>query len=128
MIDIWAHTEEATSAEQIADWQAVIGYAARARDAGTLWIAPLSEIADWQAALAKVKVKSVELKVGDTTSPPTLSIMNESNRALDGIAINFPFNVGKCTVNGKELKTQNSKLITLNLLAGQSVEVQAWPA
>jgi hypothetical protein len=56
------------------------------------------------------------------------SLTNENDRDLDGLTINLNFNVGKCVVNGIELKTQNSKLITLNVPAGQSVEVQAWPA
>jgi len=128
MIDIWAHTEEATTPEQIDDWQAVIGYAARARDAGKLWIAPLAEIADWQAALREVTMTSDESKVTAPGHPVQWSISNGSQRDLNGITINLPFDVEKYTVNGKELTTHNSKLISLNLPAGQIVEVQVWPA
>ena len=112
MIDIWAHTEEAVTPEQVADWQAVIGYAAAQRDAGKLWVAPLAEIADWQAALGKVKVQSVELKVADAANPLSFSIANENDRTMNELTVSLPFNVGKCVVNGIELKTQNSKLIT----------------
>ena len=56
-IDLWAHTEEVTSPEQIAAWGQVVRYAAQQRDAGTLWIAPLAEIADWQAAVAEVSIQ-----------------------------------------------------------------------
>ena len=61
-IDLWAHTEEVTSPEQIAAWGQVVSYAAQQRDAGALWIAPLAEIADWQAAVAECKIENLELK------------------------------------------------------------------
>ena len=57
-IDLWAHTEEVTSPDQIAAWSQVVSYAAQKRDAGALWIAPLAEIADWQAAVSEVSVRS----------------------------------------------------------------------
>ncbi len=57
MIDLWAHTEEVVAPEQIAAWRRVVRYAAQQRDAGALWIAPLAEIADWQAAVAELKIE-----------------------------------------------------------------------
>jgi hypothetical protein len=130
MIDIWAHTEEATTPEQLADWQAVIGYAARARDAGKLWVAPLAEIADWQAALRELKVMSSELKVSDSASPLTFTITNNNSRPLNGLTLDLPFNIGKYTLNNQELTTQNSKLKTLivDVPANTTLEVEAWPA
>jgi peptidoglycan/xylan/chitin deacetylase (PgdA/CDA1 family) len=44
MIDIWGHTEEVVSKEQQAAWERVVRYAASHPD---LWVAPLSEIAEY---------------------------------------------------------------------------------
>jgi hypothetical protein len=127
-IDLWAHTEEVTSPDQIAAWGQVVRYAAQKRDAGALWIAPLAEIADWQAALTKVKVMSSEFKVANAPAHIQFSIVNENKRDLKGVTLQMPFEIGQYAVDGKQFKTQNSKLITLDLPAGQTVEVQAWPA
>jgi hypothetical protein len=126
MIDLWAHTEEVTSPEQIAAWDQVVRSAARARDAGQLWIAPLAEIADWQQSSSKLKVLSSELSQSDHSLK--FMIDNSQGTNLTGLTIQLPFAVARYTINGTEAKTQNSKLITLNLSAGQTVEVQAWPA
>lgn len=128
MIDLWAHTEEVTTPAQIAAWAQVVRAAAAQRDAGRLWIAPLAEIADWQAGLAKVNVQRVELNGTDTANRLAFSITNAHDRGLHGLAIDLPFIVGKCIVNGLELNTQHTTRLTLNLAAGQMVEVQAWPA
>ncbi len=128
MIDLWAHTEEVTSPDQIAAWGQVVSYAAQQRDAGTLWIAPLAEITDWQAALTKLKVMSFEFKVTKPQSPMRFLVKNENVQDLRGITLQMPIDIGQYTVNGQQFETHNSKLITLNVLAGQTVEVQAWPA
>jgi hypothetical protein len=125
MIDIWAHTEEATTPEQIADWQAVIGYAAAQRDVRKLWIAPLAEIADWQAAVAECRIENVELSTGEPDIPMTFKLTNDSKHDLNRLTLNLPFKPKKLTVNGQIL---NSQFSILNLPAGQTVEVQAWPA
>jgi hypothetical protein len=125
MIDVWAHTEEATAPEQIADWRAVIAHAAQARDAGQLWIAPLAEIADWQAAVAECRIENVELKSQAAEPIMSFKITNGSSRALQGITLTLPFKPKQITVDGQIL---NSQFSILNLTAGQSVEVQAWPA
>jgi len=124
-IDLWAHTEEVTSPEQIAAWDQVVRYAARARDAGQLWIAPLAEIADWQAAVAECKIEHVELKTQSAASMVSFKLTNGSNRDLNGLTLTLPFKLKQLSVNGKFL---NSQFSILNLPAGQTVEVQAWPA
>src|SRR5262249_12836997 len=124
-IDVWAHTEEVTSPEQIAAWSQVVSYAAGSRDAGQLWIAPLAEIADWQAAVAECKIEDVEWK--NQIDPEILSfkVVNRSQRDLNGLTLTLPFKPRQMTINGDIL---NSPLSILNLPAGQTVEVQAWPA
>ncbi|HEX9372469.1 MAG TPA: polysaccharide deacetylase [Roseiflexaceae bacterium] len=138
MIDIWAHTEEATAPAQIADWQAVVGYAARQRDTGTLWIAPLAEIADWQQALRELTVQSSEFKVEDAQAPLKFTVTNGSAHDLNGLTLDLPFETARYTLGSKELKTQNSKpwpepgrrlkTLVIDMRAGTTLEVQAWPA
>jgi hypothetical protein len=124
-IDLWAHTEEVTSPEQIAAWGQVVRYAARSRDAGALWIAPLAEIADWQAAVAECKIENVELKTQSSAPMLSFKLTNDSGRDLDGLTMKLPFTPKQITINGQILNSESS---ILNLAAGQTVEVQAWPA
>src|SRR5262245_30017002 len=132
MIDLWAHTEEVVSPEQIAIWGQVVGYAAQQRDAGKLWIAPLAEIADWQAAIAELRIENVELKNQGDAATPTLSfsIQNTSERNLSAVTLKLPFQPKKITVDGVILNSQFSILnsMQLDILARQTLEVQAWPA
>ncbi|RRR69139.1 MAG: hypothetical protein EI684_16485 [Candidatus Viridilinea halotolerans] len=44
IIDLWAHTEEVVSSEQIATWQRIV---TRVATDERLWVAPLGEIAAW---------------------------------------------------------------------------------
>jgi hypothetical protein len=126
MIDIWAHTEEVTSPEQIADWTAVVRHAAEARDAGRLWIAPLAEIADWQQALREVKIEIEKLPSDSAGMPLLLKITNGSNRDLAGLTVELPFDIQR--LEGEAVILHSSFFILHSLPAGQTVEVQAWPA
>jgi hypothetical protein len=129
-IDLWAHTEEVTSPEQIANWRAVVGYAARQRDAGKLWIAPLAEIADWQQARAQVRLEMRDWRVESQESPLVVKVTNASNRDMEGLTLMLPFSARQATVDGQDLKSQISdpRSVVLNIRAGQTLEVQAWPA
>jgi len=129
-LDLWAHTEEVVSPEQIAAWGQVVGYAAHARDDGKLWIAPLAEIADWQQALDEVRVERAELRVESVGTPLKLKITNGSQRSLDGLTLELPFDVQRYTVNGAQPTTRNAQhnLLELDIRAGQTLEVLAWPA
>jgi hypothetical protein len=124
-IDLWAHTEEVTTPEQIAAWGQVVRYAAQQRDAGALWIAPLAEIADWQAAVAECKIENVELKTLSNASVLSFTLTNSSKQDLNGLTLTLPFRIKQLMVNKVIL---NSQFSILNLPAGQTVEVQAWPA
>ncbi len=129
-LDLWAHTEEVTSPDQIAAWGQVVAYAAQQRDAGTLWIAPLAEIADWQQAIAQVRTKSQEPR---TTQGAALNfaVINGSQRNLNGLTLALPFKTKRVTVNGSDSGSRFSVLgsaLMLNINAGETVEVQAWPA
>lgn len=128
-IDIWAHTEEATMPAQLADWRAVIEHAARARDAGTLWIAPLSAIADWQAALPSVQVKRVELQADDAQGSARWAITNASQHDLIGLTLRLPFKPGHVLVEDREQTgAAGSQSLRLDIRAGQTLGVLAAPA
>jgi hypothetical protein len=129
MIDLWAHTEEVVSPEQIALWGQVVGYAAQQRDAGKLWIAPLAEIAEWQAASAELRIENEEWRNRDDIATSTLSftIHNGSQRNLSGVTLKLPFEPKKIMIDKSILNSQFSTL-HLDIQAGQTLEVQAWPA
>jgi hypothetical protein len=130
MVDIWAHTEEATLPAQIADWQAVVRYAAEQRDAGKLWIAPLAEIADWQQAVAGIRIQNAAASSQQLDSPLQFSATNDSARDLRGLTLLLPFKPRQVTVDGQILNSGSSLLnsLVMDVHAGQTVEVQAWPA
>jgi hypothetical protein len=137
MIDLWAHTEEVVSPDQIAAWGQVVGYAAQQRDAGRLWIAPLAEIADWQQALDKVRTQNhpegtrPRTENLDSMHPLSFAVINENSRDLHRLTLSLPFKVQRVTANGSDAGSQFSVLgstLVLDIGAGETLEVQAWPA
>ena len=127
MIDLWAHTEEVTSPEQIVAWRAVVDYAVQKREAGELWIAPLSEVADWQQALALVSIQGSEGNQAEDSSL-TWTVTNGSGINLQGLTVNMPVKIQRATVDGKEIPILDSETLILNLSAQQGREVVVWPA
>jgi hypothetical protein len=127
MIDLWAHTEEVVSAQQIAAWGQVLSYAARQRDTGALWIAPLAEIADWQQAIAGVRTENREPGTDSSGSTLGFAVINESQQDLSGVTLKLPFQPQKITIDGA-LLDHPSSMLSINLHAGQAVEVLVWPA
>lgn len=134
MIDLWAHTEEVTSDDQIAAWRDVVGYAAARRAAGELWIAPLAEIAAWQQALAQVTVLETgpgRRETGEGGQPAlSFSVTNGSGRELSGLTLGLPFEPKEVRVGGEILRPapRSPNTIRLDLAADETVEVTAWPA
>jgi hypothetical protein len=133
MIDLWAHTEEVVTPEQIAAWGQVVEYAARQRDAGALWIAPLVEIAGWQQAITQVRTENREPRTKNQGSENQLSfaVINESQRDLQGVTVLLPPEIERVTVNGEDSGSRFSVLgsaLVLNIQAGETLEVLAWPA
>ena len=128
MIDLWAHTEEVTSPEQIAAWTQVVRRTAALRDAGQLWIAPLAEIADWQQAVAQLRI---EPHTPGAQAALDFTITNTSAHPLNGITLELPFAPARIAVNGNtagdSFAVRGTSLM-LTMQAGQAVEVQAWPA
>jgi hypothetical protein len=126
MIDLWAHTEEVVTPGQVAAWERVVRYTAENQ---RLWVAPFSEIAAWQQALAQVRIEEVASE-GLEAGSATYRIINNSSMSLAGLTINLPQGTTQVAINGEtqsgELLTQNS--IVLDILGGGSSEVTIWPA
>lgn len=112
MIDIWAHTEEVTSAAQIAAWERVVRHAAADP---AVWVAPFSEIANWQRAVSQIQIEQLDNN--------RYQIRNSSDLALAGLTILLPPGVSRVSVNGDELPVQTDT-ITLDIGAGQAIELR----
>ncbi|NTU84871.1 MAG: polysaccharide deacetylase [Chloroflexales bacterium] len=136
-IDLWAHTEEVTSPRQIAAWRRL---AARVAQDERLWVAPLSEIAGWQAAAAELSVEHVELSSSEGAKVQTFTVTNPTDHDLVGLSIHMPATTQRVTISGDELERNERRnprgpgwwpaagLATFDLAARQTVEVQAWLA
>ncbi|MGQ9926638.1 MAG: polysaccharide deacetylase family protein [Chloroflexaceae bacterium] len=135
-IDLWAHTEEVTSPKQIQAWEQVVEHVARDQ---RLWVAPLGEIAAWQAALATVRVEPVAAQPGEE-GVLTVRVVNPSAVDLADLSLYMPANTRRVMVNGEELARNERRLpyargwwpaaalATFDLPAGQTAEVQVWLA
>ncbi len=127
MIDLWAHTEEVTSIEQLAAWGQVVAYAARRQSAGELWIAPLTEIADWQHALTRVRITMSETH--NDGAALAVRISNDSAIDLKGLTVFLPVVPGRILIDGASNRSvTHGKRMSLDLAAGTTVEVVVWPA
>lgn len=128
MIDLWAHTEEVVTPEQVAAWREVVGYAAAQRDAGAVWIAPLSEIAARQQAASQVTLKAN----GQTRNgqPLTLILTNHSRSALEGLTLRLSFPLARATSETAAITIppHDTSAVVLSLRAGETAEVVIWPA
>jgi hypothetical protein len=115
-IDIWAHTEEVTSAEQRAAW----GEIATASE--QFWVASVPDIVAWHEALAHV-----EIRVQIEQPRYSFRIMNGNNDPLRRLTLVLPFTPAHATVDGQATSVAGEHLI-LDVPARSSVEVSLWPA
>lgn len=135
MIDLWAHTEEVVTPEQIAAWDRVVG---RVADDSRLWAAPLGEIAAWQAAVEQARVEGLRSAESEGGRLLTFALTNPSQTPLAGITLHMPATTQRVAVDGDELERQPRRLprgvgwwpaaglATLDLAPGQTVEITAW--
>jgi hypothetical protein len=129
MIDLWAHTEEVTSPEQIAAWSRVVAYAAEQQRAGRLWIAPLAEIAERQRDAEQVELDVLERPApGADDAPFTFRLHSRAQHELTQLAVELPFAASQVTVVGEGQAVVRGTQVLLDLRAGATLEVQAWPA
>ena len=108
-IDVWAHTEEVTSPEQIAVWQRTI--AAAQRD---FWIAPVPEIVQYAE-----DVREVSVRVEAEQPRYRFVVHNGSTHALSGVTLGLPFAAQRVSVDGVAAQIDGT-LLLLDLGAGQS--------
>ncbi len=125
MIDLWAHTEEVVTTEQLAAWEQVVGYAAADK---TIWIAPLREIADWQQAREQVQVQIVDMADQQEDMSVRFTLTNTSNHDLTDLAVTLPFSPERMLVHGDETRPAAGDEVVLDIAAGQTIEVVVWPA
>jgi hypothetical protein len=125
MIDLWAHIEEVTTLDQIANWRIILEYAAQKRDLRELWIAPLSEIAAWQQAQSALSIQMLYVQRSDTSRAIRFAIVNNSIVDMQQLTVKMPVTIQRATVDGIALPLVRDELFTLNLAAGQRAEVIA---
>ncbi len=132
MIDIWAHTEEVTSAAQQAAWEDVVSYTVRR---GDIWVAPLREIAEWQIARRALQITTLTdsaLPAGRTSGSAAqrYQIWNQSSYPLAGLMVAVPATTVDVAINNDIVPREHwraSGWIRLDLAAGQAIEVTLWP-
>lgn len=123
MIDVWAHTEEVTSPSQMMTWTQVVRYAAAKRDRGELWIAPLSDIADWQQACALLELKTSEKEASNHQKTILIQVNNKSLHNLSGLTIKMPMEIQSATINENKLQVIDGRFIVLDSPAQQVVNI-----
>lgn len=100
-IDVWAHTEELTSPDQIAAWQAAIDPARR-----DFWIAPVPEIVQYAQ-----DIRQVTVDVQSEQPNYTFTIRNTSPRDLKGVTLTLPFTPRASTLDGQPAPAQGDQLL-----------------
>ena len=111
-IDVWAHTEEVTSPEQVATWQAVIDAARQ-----DFWIAPVPEIVQYAADIQQVRVEVL-------AEQPSYQfrVHNDSPHALRDVTLTLPFVPERVELDGTVVSTTGT-LLLIDLERGQSLEI-----
>jgi hypothetical protein len=135
MIDLWAHTEEVVTPEQLATWERVV---TRVAEDSRLWVAPLGEIAAWQAAVEQVRVEDVRTADAEGGRRMTFTVTNPTSTPLAGLSLHMPTATQRVAVDGDELERGERRLprrmgwwpgsgvATIDLAPRQTVEVTAW--
>ncbi|MBN1485269.1 MAG: polysaccharide deacetylase family protein [Chloroflexia bacterium] len=116
---LWAHSEEAVSAEQLAAWEEVLAYAAERRQEG-LWIAPLTDIVRFRQDLA-----GVDLDSEGSGHQLQLTVHNGSDHVLAGLTLTLPHPVREASLNGAPYEDFRLDQVRLPALGpGQRVQLQ----
>lgn len=116
-IDVWAHTEELTTPEQIAAWQAAIDVALR-----DFWVAPVPEIVQYAQA-----VRAVTVAVEAEQPEYRFVVRNDGRHDLRGLTLTLPFAPRQITIDGAETPVTGTTL-RLDLPRGEARAVTlTWP-
>jgi peptidoglycan/xylan/chitin deacetylase (PgdA/CDA1 family) len=124
MIDLWAHTEEVVTPEQIAAWERVVRYAA---ETASVWVAPFDTIAAWQHGLSAVDIRNLGVV---ESNGQRFSVTNTGTHHLIGLTLRIPAGTTQVAINGDLLDnaTWSAGDLALDLAAGRTIEVTLWPA
>ena len=114
-IDVWAHTEEVTSAEQRDAWARVIA----ARE--PFWVASVPEIVEWRHAIARV---SISLRAEE---PYIFEVANRNRDTIQGLTLVLPFAPGRVAVDGQATTPTGDRLI-MDVPGRTTFEVTLWRA
>lgn len=127
-IDVWAHTEEVTSAAQIAAWSETVEAAAR-----DFWVAPVPEIVQYAE-----DIRQVTISVHTEQPQYRFEVRNRSPRDLRDVSLTLPFVPERLLIDGRDYPFDGTSLL-LDLRRGAAIEVvllgqpsaqgeAAWPA
>jgi hypothetical protein len=111
-IDVWAHTEEVTSAEQIAAWQAVIEQAQR-----DFWVAPVPEIVQYAQ-----DIRQVTVDVRAEQPAYIFRVHNGSEHDLQGVTLKLPYVPSTARIDGQPVTVKGTDLV-LDLQRGETREI-----
>jgi hypothetical protein len=118
VIDIWAHTNEIVTPEQIDAWRTAITAAAGNPAA---WVAPLPDIAAYWRG-----VREVRAEILDAAGPLRIRITNQGTSDLRGVMVRLP-GVAERAEGPVPIAISQDQL-RVDLPAGASVELQVWLA
>ncbi len=116
VIDIWAHTNEIVTPEQIAAWRTAIAAAA---SNPAVWVAPIPEIAAYWRG-----IRAVRAEILDAAEPLRIRITNPGTSDLRGVTVRLPGVAVRA--EGATPIAISQDQVQLDLAAGASVELQVW--
>jgi hypothetical protein len=108
---LWTHPDEVLQQSGPVIWPRVIAYAAAQRDRG-LWVAPVTQIADYSLATREVNVTALPVAGGTR-----LLIENDSAQTLDGLTLTLPAPAARVTLDGRPLTDVRGAQVRLPALA-----------
>lgn len=101
----WQHPEQLANAPELAGvrgtWEQVVGEAARQRDAGRLWIAPVASITEYQRSVMSVTTSLDSSLFGGWT----VRVNNGSGQVLSGLTLTMPGDVRSAASDTMQIST-----------------------
>ncbi len=116
VIDIWAHTNEIVTPEQIAAWRTLIDAAA---SDPAVWVAPIPEIAAYWRGIREVRAEIL-----DAAGPLRIRITNAGASDLHAVTVRLPGEAER--VEGPAPIAISQGQVQLDLAAGASLEFKVW--
>jgi hypothetical protein len=115
-IDVWAHTEEVTTDQQLHAWSTII------ESSSDFWVASVPDIVTWHQA-----INQVEVRLFAEEPYYHFQVRNGSRESLHGVTLSLPFAPERVEIGGREAEVDGDTLI-LDLPARHTIEVRLWRA